>query len=346
MDLSRIVLNEKIPNYKKLCELLGEKVKGGDSKKAQMKEIQRYIELEKEGKGFYVRKIYGNILKSEDKRITYKDYVEKLILDMLVKKTDKNSETISVGKFFETICLANENYSFCREYTKELPEALNVEDNSIYEFYLASYPRLKQALESGLKGLRSKSLIYWSNVIIINIYENEETTYRVAEKDEVEFILNCEKRILEKMNYASKRRVLLARKYKEFTREVNKLLKVACNINFYFNGYDVIFTEYAREEQRELKYLLSKEELEENQMELNSLIVNSISKNAKKRLDKDAKKIRVGFGRARDEDYNNLEKSVAYSEDVPKLITGLISLEKNDLKQRVVEIRKKRDRED
>jgi hypothetical protein len=69
MDLSKIEKGMKIKNYKALCELIGENITNGNSKKAQMKNIERYLELEKEGHSFHIKDVYKKVDKKVDKRV-------------------------------------------------------------------------------------------------------------------------------------------------------------------------------------------------------------------------------------------------------------------------------------
>ena len=42
MDISKLEVGMRVKNYKALCELLGEKVKGGNAKKSQLEDFSRY----------------------------------------------------------------------------------------------------------------------------------------------------------------------------------------------------------------------------------------------------------------------------------------------------------------
>ena len=48
-----------IKNYKMLCELLGQEVKSGKSKKYQLEDFARYFEWEKSGQKFIISDIYS-----------------------------------------------------------------------------------------------------------------------------------------------------------------------------------------------------------------------------------------------------------------------------------------------
>ena len=57
-----------IKNYKELCSILEIKVEAGNSKKAQLKELERFVGYHKEGQKFIIDEIYDEPLKKEDKR--------------------------------------------------------------------------------------------------------------------------------------------------------------------------------------------------------------------------------------------------------------------------------------
>lgn len=56
-------------SYRELCKVLNVDIKGGNSKMSQMKEIERYVRLEKEGYKFIVMEIYEIPLQKIDGRI-------------------------------------------------------------------------------------------------------------------------------------------------------------------------------------------------------------------------------------------------------------------------------------
>jgi hypothetical protein len=65
----------KIKNYKQLCELIEEEVKGGNSKILQIKEIERYVCLKKRGIKYTVQEIYETPRPKQRKTSTkYKNF--------------------------------------------------------------------------------------------------------------------------------------------------------------------------------------------------------------------------------------------------------------------------------
>ena len=57
MNIENLIVGMEIKNYKALCELLSEPIKGGDSKKAQMKQWEQYFTWHKVGNKFVIDKI-------------------------------------------------------------------------------------------------------------------------------------------------------------------------------------------------------------------------------------------------------------------------------------------------
>lgn len=57
-----------VKNYKELCNLLGQEIKNGKSKKYQLEEFSRYFDWEKSGQKFIITDIYDTPLTKEDKR--------------------------------------------------------------------------------------------------------------------------------------------------------------------------------------------------------------------------------------------------------------------------------------
>lgn len=68
MKIENLKVGMVIKNYKELCKLLEIEEKGGSSKKAQMKELNRYCKFIKKGYKFKITKIYDEPLPKEDNR--------------------------------------------------------------------------------------------------------------------------------------------------------------------------------------------------------------------------------------------------------------------------------------
>src|SRR5688572_12334097 len=103
-DISKIKKGDRISNYRKMCELMGEPVLTSDSKTAQIKRWETVMKLKREGNAFIVEEIYAVPLSKEDKRKLnksrgiYFEHIKIQILHYLAaqgRKGDINFEFIS-----------------------------------------------------------------------------------------------------------------------------------------------------------------------------------------------------------------------------------------------------------
>ena len=87
MNVNNLKIGQTIKNYKELCELLDCKINAGDSKKSQLKELERHVKYHKEGNKFIVDEIYTNPKEKQDNRKNNKgksaDYIDDLELRLL-----------------------------------------------------------------------------------------------------------------------------------------------------------------------------------------------------------------------------------------------------------------------
>lgn len=68
MNIGKLKAEQVIKNYKELCNILNEKVKGGKSKQLQLKDFERYFKYHKEGNKFIIDKIYDKPKKKINNR--------------------------------------------------------------------------------------------------------------------------------------------------------------------------------------------------------------------------------------------------------------------------------------
>ena len=68
MKVDNLEVGQVVKNYKELCTLLELDVKAGNSRKAQIKELERFIDYEKKGHSFIVKEIYSEPLEVDDAR--------------------------------------------------------------------------------------------------------------------------------------------------------------------------------------------------------------------------------------------------------------------------------------
>ena len=83
MQIGNIVEGMQLPNYRKLCDLLGEPYKDGTSKTAQLNRWKRYFSYERQGNAFVITEVYDTPKINDDQRMLYSSYIEHLLLQYL-----------------------------------------------------------------------------------------------------------------------------------------------------------------------------------------------------------------------------------------------------------------------
>jgi hypothetical protein len=323
MNISSIKAGDTFRNYKQLCEVLEIEPKTSNSKKAQLKEMERYFKYEKVGNKYNIISIYNVPLPENNNKTKYIQTIEKLILDKLVQEDNNGHIFISKNNLLEELKMINENYTYAKYKQLRLSKHMNISIEEIEEFYLTSDDLLKRNIESALNGLRNQSLIFWTNAITLcfidtqaetteynnKIKANKQTTinslgeesttfysnvpkvyrrYRKATKEEVSLILEIERDIMKKYNCESIQDIYKKGYANKFYSEVKEILFNIANIYFYFNSYEIIANEkYILDKWEELqKFELELEEREQEKEDLNFDIMFKIRSNAEKRAEK------------------------------------------------------------
>ena len=100
MNINNLKEGMILKSYRDLCRVLNWEITGGDSKKSQLKELNRFCDFQKQGNKFIIKEIYEipldkqdgrNILKIDDKRKLTKEYKELNI---------KESEYNNIGVYY------------------------------------------------------------------------------------------------------------------------------------------------------------------------------------------------------------------------------------------------------
>jgi len=209
--------NNTIPNYKFLCSILGLKIKTSDSKKAQLKEMDRYFKYHKDGNKFIIDEIYTETLPKIENRggnnvTEYTKYIENLILDLLIQggntKQGFGRVFLSKNQLFKEFHMINDNYVFCKRRILKLSKFMNIAKETVAEWYDLNDDMLERNLNQALKSLENQSLILWSRELtvaeaivmaevtkdgteivkrkFIDQYDEEQIDYKYRANDEIQ----------------------------------------------------------------------------------------------------------------------------------------------------------------
>ena len=295
MKTNELCRGQIVKNYKEMCALVGEEVKTGTSKKAQIKEWERHILFHKDGQRFIIDEIYETEKVKVDGRYNgkYADDIQKLILNLIVQ-ADGKSVLLSTSQLFKNLSMTNINYSVGRRNIPKLSELTEVAEEDCYEFYNYTQTTLKKRAETSLNRLASKSLIFWNNSITIVKREAElnklgevklnvngsvkfREVHREATENEKKMILACEREVMLKNGWRDKQDIFLRGEWGKFKKLVNAMLTEYANIVYYYDSYKIT---YNSEHVEDYLYKLEEEELKLISSNLNDNIMKMISENA------------------------------------------------------------------
>lgn len=280
LDVSKLKIGMVVKNYKVLCEMLGQPVEAGNSRKAQLKEFERYFDWEKSGQKFIITDVYDIPLAKEDKRkmgnnSIYVQYIEIILLQYLSKQNGY-TRTFTKRNWWELLGVINNKYGkVSQNELKNLD--YTVTDFEIKYFYQRCNKKLEQVLFSALNSLKSRRLIeYEMQTVIIKHDERGKEIYFEAGDEEKKAILEVERHVLRNiMGYDKMIQIFLKFKQKEFYEKVNDLLYKYYGWHHYYKQIKIIYTpEGVKQALPELEIKLQKEIL-------NQKIVDYLNTNAK-----------------------------------------------------------------
>ena len=355
-------------NYKELCTLLGIEPCAGNSKKSQLKELERFISYHKEGNKFIVDEIYTNAKEKEDLRkynggdnnsIEYIKNIEVLILNLLA---EENSGKIFLSKYklLNKLKMINENYSYGKTRIPKLSKLMNIDTDNIYEFYTTTDDVLIRNLEKALNNLASKCLISWckqktvceanqdSRSYIEEIHRKDEydedvytyksqlfLSHREATDEETIMILGFEKDTLNEMELKTKQDVIKNKLWNEFKFKVKQKL-LNKNIVYYYDSYKILYKEdHVIEEITELcDLLLSKSDRYINETTLNTLLQERLMSNAQKRRNRALEEYSVWLEETNKQSIlTRIDEN--YLNNNKELIDTLIDTDKENIKNKI-----------
>jgi hypothetical protein len=209
-----------VKDYKELCFLVGEKVKNSDSKIAQIKELQRYVRLQKQRgkKEYLIMEIYLTPLHKDDSRDMYKQHIQLILLDYIAR--NGNTE-LTKAQIMNMCGLCNERY-FTLQQEEYILHEDKVTEFDLKDFYRRTGLKFSEIIDVAVKGLGGSNYCYAVVRKVYKIYTNEDTFIASAEEEKI--ILDAKRKVLNQLGLSTIPQVFRKFKQKEFYYEVNKLL--------------------------------------------------------------------------------------------------------------------------
>lgn len=173
LDLSNITptlsVGQVFKNYKELCSALQLEVRNGKSKRLQMEEVKRFMNLDKQGHKFIITEIYPTPIPKEIKEnkrnSKYKDLIDYLFIEGLCELTRNNG-----NKQIEITCdlrqlahsLSMIKWSFYWRPDEQWLEAACISKEQCREICYSIKQREKGCIETVLKSSQRNHLINYS----------------------------------------------------------------------------------------------------------------------------------------------------------------------------------------
>ena len=372
MKIENLEIKQVVKNYKELCNILNEKVKGGKSKQLQLKDFERYFKYHKEGNKFIIDQIYNKPKKKINNRnIEYIKIIEILILDKLANNKNKGRIFLSKNKLLTELKMINENYTYCKYSSRpyKLSKYLSINKTTIDEFYESTSSCLQRNLEKALNNLQSQFLITWRTQMTIgkinikdtkNIvkeihfddYDEEVINYKIdpnitylphreATEEEEKYILEIERNEMLKLNCINKQDLIRNKQWDAFQKEVNNILLKEKNIIMYYKSYKILFnTKHIVDGYITfLKYLLKDTERNDNYRLLNTEITKRLLHNAINRHNNSIKNLKENNYDDRKIDTLERRSNNQYITDNRNLINKLVKKDSENIKDTIKKIK-------
>ena len=172
LDLSDITptlsVGQVFKNYKELCVALQLKPTCGKSKQLQMREIERFVSLEKQKYKFIIKEIYSapkpKEIKENKGNSKYKDLIEYQFIEGLYELTrnNENKNIVIICTFKElayNLSMINDRFV---SYIDDNDSSLPFDQESYSNAYYALRQRLKSYIDTALKSLEKNHEINYS----------------------------------------------------------------------------------------------------------------------------------------------------------------------------------------
>lgn len=363
MNIKNLSVGQEIKNYKMLCEILEEKVKGGDSKKAQLKEFERYCKYHKDKNKFIIDEIYKEPLPKKTTDIEYIKIIELLILDKLAQSGNEGKIYLSKNKLLLALKMISKNYTFCKYgyRVNKLSQYIDINQNTIEEFYESADGTLKGNINKALNNLKNRSLIFWNikttigflNTENINEFEKEikidknyeevinyklkdpqYLPHREATEEEEKYIIRVERDVLLQLHCDSKQDLIIRGLYNEFRKRVGKIILEERNITTYYESYNILFNtdQIMQGYISFLEFLLKDTERNKQYNLLNTGVAKRLLHNAINRNKNANKKLNEEECNIHNKETFERRISEAYIDENNKLIEILINKNAQDIR--------------
>lgn len=250
MKIKNLKVGQEIKNYKELCVILDVKEKTGNSKIAQLENLERYVKYHKKGNKFIIDEIYSKELEKVDKRTqgnnnNISKNLRYMILDLLSRHKITTDE-IGFSKYnlYKYCNMVNDNYREARKNRSAWSKLFNVDNIAIEECLDYTDDRLSSTFRRACSTLANsnKALGFrygYNYVLKSNTSTLDEHTTASIEIENI--IRETENKIMKQMKISRYDKIYQYGRWNEFKSKVIEILQYEhplyfSNLAYYYNS--------------------------------------------------------------------------------------------------------------
>lgn len=183
MDLTKINEGMRIPNYRKLCTLLGENPVEGNSKKAQLRKWEQYFAFLRDKNAYIITEIYAVPKAVDDQRMKY---AQNLIPVLLRHLAIFGASELTFERWFVMLGMVSEGL-YDEKKQEEVCSLMGLKSSSFQKLLVMSNKLCRTSLMNVLRRLEKEAIVTTSE----NEYIISGNTRRLATPDERKQIMAC-----------------------------------------------------------------------------------------------------------------------------------------------------------
>lgn len=246
LNITELSAGLVVPNYRRMCELLGDRVRTGEAKACQLRRWGELFSYEREGNKYRILEV-AECLPEKTPRTRkgkYIQYVEPVLIDYICRNGGENRRISLTGKeLFFLLGFVNDHYLASGkvgeiygdisgfEIDENVTDDLMTEDGTkfkcgdMYWFRTKTGKRLNNILRSALRSMQKRRTIdldYEYAITMLGKDGNART--RIATERQIEIIRTVEEDILKEMGVFSVKVIYSTNRTREFFDHMNKIL--------------------------------------------------------------------------------------------------------------------------
>lgn len=228
-------------NYKELCEKLNLPVRSGNSKVSQLKFLNYFCDLDKEGTKYMFSTVYDDPDTRMIQEIEIISEIEQILLMAFLEKKSKSPQLLldNYG-FWKLFGFINNKYSVAVAENQFSVEN-NVSEAQLEHYKEKSQKRFRDILMAALKQMKNRSYLEFYETKIIKYKEGNFTKQKEATPEEIQRVLEYQSMVMNEMGYTDLNKIHKAGKKKEFYKKRNdKIQEHEENWLYYSSGYKII----------------------------------------------------------------------------------------------------------